>query len=345
MEQLGIIRDRGSGIGDSGCGVWPQAVAGASRSAMSSTYRIDRARAGNQPVAMPICVRTALLFALVCPAFAAPKPLLKFENCTLVPTDWADGDSFRIKTAAGVEHTIRLYGVDCLELHLDDPKNVDRLREQRRYFGITDVGENLDDSMRIAKDLAKGAADFTTKSLQTPFTVHTRFSDGAGDPDFERILGFITLADGKDLGSMLVQQGLARAQGIISSMPDGKSALETRGMLEDWEIQALKKERGIWAKTNWEKLPLERQLQRKENAEAKIAKDQNAPNPDFKIDPNKATKEELMKLDGIGATLADRIIEERKKAPFLKAEDLLRVERLTDSVLKKIRPHLVFQKL
>ena len=218
---------------------------------------------------MPILVRIVLFCALILPATAAPKPLEKFENCTFVPTEWADGDSFRIKTATGEEHTIRLYGVDCLELHVaGNDRNLDRLREQRRYFGITDAGKNNEESMKIAAALAKQAAEFTAKSLQAPFTLHTRFSDGGGDPNFERIYGFITLADGKDLGSVLVQQGLARASGIISTMPDGMSVVEARGMLQDLEIQALKKDRGIWAKTNWEKLPAERQLQRREKAEA-----------------------------------------------------------------------------
>lgn len=294
---------------------------------------------------MPILVRIVLCFAWFLPVTAAPEPLQKFNNCTFVPTGWADGDSFRIKTATGDEHTIRLYGVDCLELHVaGNDRNLTRLREQRRYFGITDAGKNNEESMKIASALAQEAADFTAKSLHAPFTLHTRFSNGGGDPDFKRILGFITLADGNDLGSVLVQQGLARAQGIISSMPGGMPVVEARGMLEDLEIQAIKKGLGIWAKTNWEKLPAERQLLRREKAEAKIAKDQNNPDPDFKIDPNKATKKELMDLDGIGEVLADRIIEARKKSPFLKTDDLLGIKGLSKPSLEKISPHLVFPK-
>ena len=177
---------------------------------------------------MPILVRIALFSALFLPATAAPKPLQKFENCTFVPTEWADGDSFRIKTAGGEEHTIRLYGVDCIELHVArNERNLARLREQRRYFGIADAGKNNQESMKIALALAK---------------------------------------------------------------------------------------------------------------------DQNAPGPEFKIDPNTATREQLIALNGIGDALADRIIEERKKTPFRKAEDLLRVKRLPKPTLEKIRPHLVFSK-
>jgi competence protein ComEA len=285
----------------------------------------------------------ALLVGLLSFADAAPKPLQTIKGCTFVATDWADGDSFRIKTPDGAEHTIRLYGVDCLELHVaNDDRNLARLREQRRYFGITDAGKNNEESMKIALALANEAADFTKKSLLVQFTLSTRFSDGGGDPKFERIYGFITLADGRDLGSVLVQQGWARAKGNISTMPDGMSVVEARGMLQDLEIQALKKDRGIWAKTNWDKLPLERQLQRKEKAEADIAKNQNGPGPDFKIDPNTATREQLISLDGIEDVLADRIIEERIMAPFTKAEDLLRVKRLNRPILEKIRPYLAF---
>ena len=286
----------------------------------------------------------ALLAGLLPFAEAAPKPLQTIKGCTFIPTDWADGDSFRIKTPDGTEHTIRLYGVDCLELHVaNDDRNLARLREQCRYFGITDAGKNNEESMKIALALAKEASDLTAKSLHAPFTLSTRFSDGGGDPNFERIYGFITLTDGKDLGSVLVQQGWARAKGIISTMPDGMSVVEARGMLQDLEIQALKKDRGIWAKTNWDKLPVERRLQRKEKAEADIAKDQHGPGPDFKLDPNTATREQLINLDGIGDALADRIIAERTKAPFAKPEDLQRVPGISPKTLDKFRRNLEFK--
>jgi DNA uptake protein ComE-like DNA-binding protein len=278
-------------------------------------------------------------------ADAAPaKKLETFKNCTFVKTSWADGDSFQIKRDTGELHTVRLYGVDCIELHLGDDRNINRFREQRRYFGISEAGKSNEESMKIASVFAQDAAEFTAKCLEKPFSLHTRFTNGRGDPKFPRIYGFITLADGRDLGTLLVQEGLARAQGTNSTMPDGTSMTEAIGMLEDWEIQALKKARGIWAKTNWEKLPTERQILRKEKAEAQIAKQQNAPNPNIKINPNTATKEQLDALPGIGPTLADRIISESKKALFQKPADLLRVDNLNNKVLEQITPFLEFSK-
>lgn len=291
---------------------------------------------------MSLAGTLALLLATLLSAAAAPKPLQTFQQCTFIATPWADGDSFRIRTASGDEHTVRLYGVDCLELHLGDDRNLARFREQRRYFGIADAGGTYSASMALATALAREAADFTAKSLRDPFTLHTRFSHGGGDPAFKRILGFITLADGTDLGTLLVQHGLARTQGNISALPDGRSVVEARGMLDDWELQAMKKGRGIWARTNWEKLPAERQLQRQEKAEAKIAADAHEPSQDFKINPNTATREELDRLPGIGPVLADAILKARQNSPFTRAEDLTRVPGLKGKTLDRIRPYLQF---
>ena len=53
---------------------------------------------------------------------ATPKPLTEIKGCTLVPTEWADGDSFLVKTPEGKEFTVRLYGADCLEWHVTDSR-------------------------------------------------------------------------------------------------------------------------------------------------------------------------------------------------------------------------------
>jgi competence protein ComEA len=58
------------------------------------------------------------------------------------------------------------------------------------------------------------------------------------------------------------------------------------------------------------------------------------------VDVNKATAEELQRLPGIGPTLAARIVEKRKTAPFKSADDLRRVSGIGPKTLDKLRPHV-----
>ena len=124
----------------------------------------------------------SLLAALVLGVATAPgQALTLFKNCKLVPTAWADGDSFEIEAADGVRKTIRLYGADCIEWHVSDETDARRLREQRRYFGMTEVGGSPQASMQAAKELGEAAAGEVSRALAQPFTVHTAFADAMGD--------------------------------------------------------------------------------------------------------------------------------------------------------------------
>lgn len=67
------------------------------------------------------------------------------------------------------------------------------------------------------------------------------------------------------------------------------------------------------------------------------------PGAGIKLDPNRATREELMLLPGIGPKLADTIIDERTAAgadAFSSTEDLDRVPRIGPKTIEKLRPHL-----
>lgn len=55
---------------------------------------------------------------------------------------------------------------------------------------------------------------------------------------------------------------------------------------------------------------------------------------------NTASKEELLKIPGIGSQRADAILKEREKAPFRKAEDLLRVSGIKQGILDKIKEYI-----
>lgn len=289
-------------------------------------------------------MRTTLSLVLFFTCFlhvsAAPaKPLQTFKDCTFVPTEWADGDSFRIKTATDQEHTIRLYGADCMEWHLSSESDERRLRTQRRYFGITGPPMKARESIDLAKGFGKQAMEKTAALLAKPFTIHTRFRDALGDGKNSRIYAFVETADGTDLATALVKSGLARAHGVYADGPDPRTAEEYEKQLDDLELQASKLGTGIWAKTDWVKLPAERQAQREDDIQINLALGKQTPPAEFKLNPNTAARDELMKLPGVGEEIANRIIQ---KQPYQKPEDLLEVPGIGPKKLEEIRPFLEF---
>ncbi len=66
----------------------------------------------------------------------------------------------------------------------------------------------------------------------------------------------------------------------------------------------------------------------------------------LRLDPNVATREELMLLPRIGPTIADYILEYRALLPpgraFRRAEDLQNVRRIGPLTVAQLRPFLVF---
>ncbi len=62
--------------------------------------------------------------------------------------------------------------------------------------------------------------------------------------------------------------------------------------------------------------------------------------PTSKININKATKEELMTLSGIGESKADSIIAYRTKTPFTTIEDLKEVSGIGDSIYEQIKNNI-----
>ncbi len=287
-------------------------------------------------------MRYILLFALlsVIRATAADGEIKSIEGCKFVPVEWADGDSFNVLFPDGSEQTVRIYGADCIEWHVNDESLARRLRAQRRYFGIADgVPE---ESIAQAREFGKVAALRTRELLAKPFTVHTSFADGRGDARFKRIYGFVTTSDGKDLASTLVSEGLARAFGVARSLPDGTSAQEYRKRLEDFELTAASARRGIWAKTDWSRLAEDRRIERSDEQEISETLTKKAPAGG--VDPNTASRDELMSLPGVGAVIANRIIEGRSGGPYKSADDLLRVKGLSRKSLGAMTPDLHFPK-
>ncbi|MDF1812181.1 MAG: helix-hairpin-helix domain-containing protein [Verrucomicrobiales bacterium] len=281
-------------------------------------------------------------FAIVLGAFpallsisTATESLQSFRGCTLVPMRGADGDSFLVKFPDNKKRVVRLYAVDCIEAKIWDEADSRRLREQRRYFGISNCRSTPQASIQVAKEYGHLATRETTSVLSKPFTVHTSFADGRGSGYQKRIYAFVTTASGVDLGSHLVAKGLARAFGVCRSSPGGYTGEELRARLEDMELLAAKLGKGVWSLTNWASFTNERSEQRHEQAELALAIDREKHTGI--VDPNTAPRDELMTLHGIGETLAVRIIEAR---PYKNSDDLLKVKGFGEGTLIRLQDRL-----
>ena len=276
------------------------------------------------------------LLALLSLLLAAPlfaKDLQSFPGSRLIPTDWADGDSFLVRFADGSEHTIRLYGADTFEWHVTDDADARRLREQRRYFGISSYGGTAAASIQLARSLGETAGKEVRALLARPFTVDTAFVDARGDGHFKRIYGFVTLNGGEDLAKVLVSRGLARAFGVYHTTPGGLSPEAYRDELRDAELVAAKAGLGAWAYTDWSALTNERDEQRADQQDTAVST-KKAP-PTEPVDLNNAARDTLMQLPGVGEATANALISAR---PYQSVDDILRVPGIGKKRLETLRP-------
>ncbi len=275
--------------------------------------------------------RWAIMVGLLGGKTFAATELQKFTNVRLVENPSNDGDSFVVQ-AAGRQLHLRLYFVDCPESVATTDADAKRVREQARYFGITDA----------KKVFAYGhkAAGFTKQSLAKPFTVYTAFASALGRSPGGRVYAFVIAADGKDLGQSLVEAGLGRAHGAKRTGPTGKSTVEIERMLQKLEAEARRQHKGIWAATDPAVIDKLRAEERAEEQEWKslIKESSGKHAPTTAIDLNTATTSELQSLSGIGPVLAAKIIAGR---PYKSVDDLLRVSGIGPRLLDKIRPYLI----
>jgi competence protein ComEA len=196
------------------------------------------------------------------------------------------------------------------------------------------------DSFPVKLPDGKQASIRTRELLAKPFTIHTAFAGARGNGEKERAYAFVTTAEGKDLATILIDEGLARAFGVTRQLPDGTSGNEYRETLADLELTAAADRKGIWAATDWPRLAADRAEERRESAELQtVLKDSQSTDA---IDPNTATAEELESLPGIGKKLAERILEARATAPIRSINDLLAIKGITPKLVEAIAPRIQF---
>ena len=233
--------------------------------------------------------RLVAVLTLALATAAAGQELQKFEGCRMVDSDWADGDSFPVKLPDGQEIVLRLYYVDCNETSATTETDQRRVRGQSSYFGI--------DDHQVTLASGRLAAGEVHKLLTEPFTVHTAFAAAPGRSAKPRTYGFVTLADGRDLGEVLVGDGLARSFGLRRGTPDGRTTDAAEAQMDDLELGAAIARRGIWAETDAQRLISLREAQRAEERELQEAFGTSEGEP---IDPNTASVDEIMLLPGVG---------------------------------------------
>jgi endonuclease YncB( thermonuclease family) len=172
--------------------------------------------------------------------FAAEKrEWITLTDCQYIDAADNDGDSFRVR-CGDKEFTARLYYVDAPETNL---KQGERTHEQSLHFRIT-----LDETMKAgvrAKERVK-------ELLRKPFVVHTRWATAGGRGRESRYYVIVEIDD-KNLGEILVNEGLARTKGVAPNLPTGEKARDYTQRLEDLEGKAREKRAGAWSTSAVEK--------------------------------------------------------------------------------------------
>ena len=280
-------------------------------------------------IVMKKCLFATLVLSC-CFATALPAAELEtIENATLVEAGLNDGDSFKVKAAGKVLH-LRLYYVDCPETTYSSKTDWDRATTQQHHFGL----EDLDTVVRFGKQ----AAEYVKRVLSRSFTIHTSYAVAPGRSATVRYYAFVETHDGRDLGHLLVEQGLARIRGKTRPAPDGTPSQTVLKELQDMRSVAMLNRAGIWGETDPRLLSEMHKRQREKDRERKALRAKLKPKRtscDEPLDLNTASTDQLQRLHGIGPVKAAKMVAGR---PYRSVEDLLKIPGIGPKTLSKIRP-------
>ncbi|HMP95467.1 MAG TPA: helix-hairpin-helix domain-containing protein [Kiritimatiellia bacterium] len=271
----------------------------------------------------------AMLFALLSPAGVwAQSELIMYRNAVLVEDPYNDGDSFYVE-AEGKRMHLRLYFVDTPETVVAQVHDARRVQEQARYFGI-------ERPERIVW-LGDQASAFSREILAKPFTVYTAHARAPGGSRSSRIYAFIVTSTGRDLGELLVENGLARNFGVSRQRYDGLSHQEVDFRLRDMEIAAKLKRIGIWSESNPEMIVNMRAQQREEARAMQAIMESATRLLEEPLDLNSCSQRDLERIPGIGPATAQRIIASR---PYRDLDELKNVRGIGDKLYESVKPYL-----
>jgi endonuclease YncB( thermonuclease family) len=177
----------------------------------------------------------------------ARKPAQAWDKLTVyryLQHNYNDGDSFHVRSGTN-EFVFRLYFVDAPEIQekTSGPgksKTFDRSVEQSQYFGVT-IQQNTKAGLE--------AKEFVERSLQKPFIIWTHWKSAMGMSHLPRFYALIEVG-GKSLAEELVRRGLARAKGVLATLPDGTKAKVYMDKLRLLEAEAREKRLGVWAESS-----------------------------------------------------------------------------------------------
>ncbi len=284
-----------------------------------------------RPFAAIVCV----VMTLLCSVPARALDLQKFTDVRLIANPSNDGDSFVVQAGDRQLH-LRIYFADCPESVATTDADAKRVREQARYFGITDAKKVF--------EFGHTATAFTANLLTQPFTIYTAFASALGRSPGGRVYAFVVTRDGHDLAHALVAGGLARADGSKRDGRAGKGVEANQKELQGLELEAMLERRGAWAAMDAKeiaRLRAEQQAEIQADKELiKISAGKHA--AAGSVDLNTASARDLQSVSGIGPVLATKIMEGR---PYKNVDELLRISGIGAKQLDKIRPALVVNPL